>query len=371
MKLYRFETHYGKFFILIITLVVLAVIGCEILLSFMTQKEEVSSVVRNIRLKEHKPSTVIFAIPDDKYMSKVDSLKQKKFRFETDDDGYIYPSKIHEHPDKTIIFLGGSTTECLYVDEENRFPYLVGRLLEKNGKKINSINSGVSGNHSMHSINIFLNKGLRLNPDIVVMMHNINDLNILLYENNYWNKNPSRSLIVSKQEYASAKNIIHKVIPNIYKKTQILKNKFFKQSNVQLDEFAHLRGKRLLIDKDKILGKFAKNLRVFINISKAYGVTPVLMTQANRFKDIPDRVIIDNWKLEKDFGITYKEYREIYLQMNQVIRQIGVSNSVMVIDLEKEVPQNNEYMYDPVHFNDNGSTYVAKIIANNLGKLYK
>ena len=53
--------------------------------------------------------------------------------------------------------------------------------------KINTYSSGVSGNNSMHSINILLNKILPLDPQVVVMMHNWNDLIVLLYEGGYWN----------------------------------------------------------------------------------------------------------------------------------------------------------------------------------------
>ena len=109
------------------------------------------------------------------------------------------PSKIHDHPDLTIAFLGGSTTECIYVDEDNRFPYLAGRLLERQTHlKVNSYNAGRSGNNTLHCLNILLNKVVNLKPDIVVLMENINDLAILMYEKTYWNTNPSRSPIQEK-----------------------------------------------------------------------------------------------------------------------------------------------------------------------------
>ncbi len=113
-----------------------------------------------------------------------------------DRQGFIMPSKVHDHPDLTIAFLGGSTTECTYVDEDNRFPYLAGRLIEQQtGLKVNSYNAGRSGNNTLHCLNILLNKVVNLKPDIVVLMENINDLAILMYEKTYWNTNPSRSPI--------------------------------------------------------------------------------------------------------------------------------------------------------------------------------
>ena len=97
-------------------------------------------------------------------------------------------------PDLTLVFLGGSTVACIYVDEESRFPSLVGQLLsQQTGKKVTSYNSGVGGNNSLHSLDILLNKIIPLKPDVVVMMHNINDLVALIYDKTYWSNNPTRS----------------------------------------------------------------------------------------------------------------------------------------------------------------------------------
>ena len=62
----------------------------------------------------------------------------------------------------------------------------------------NSYNSGVSGNNTLHSIDILLNKAIPLEPDIVVLMQNINDLIILLFEGDFWNHNPYRGVIVQE-----------------------------------------------------------------------------------------------------------------------------------------------------------------------------
>lgn len=73
------------------------------------------------------------------------------------------------------------------MDEGNRFPCLVGHLLEqKTGKKVTSINAAMGGNNSLHSLDILLNKIIPLKPDVVVMMHNINDLVALMYDKTYW-----------------------------------------------------------------------------------------------------------------------------------------------------------------------------------------
>jgi hypothetical protein len=116
-------------------------------------------------------------VPPDLALRTSDGLEQKPYQVRTDADGFMLPYNIYDKPDLTLVFLGGSTVACIYVDEDQRFPHLAGQLLEqKTGKKITSINSGVGGNNSLHSIDVLLNKIIPIKPDVVVMMHNINDL---------------------------------------------------------------------------------------------------------------------------------------------------------------------------------------------------
>ncbi|MCR4319085.1 MAG: GDSL-type esterase/lipase family protein [Candidatus Brocadiaceae bacterium] len=333
-------------------------------------------IQRYIRLREHPPGTYKVIRPDDRYMQPVDSLIQKEYRIRTDKEGFLEPSKKYENADKTIVFLGGSTTECFWVDEHNRFPYLSGVLLEQmTGLRINSYNSGVGGNDSFHSLDILLNKIIPLRSDVVVMMHNINDLTILLYEKSYWNNNLHRSPIVT----VTADNIVENptvvdvmrtlknfFIPNLYQKFIDLKVRFGAKKFV--DEFAHVRGQKLVIDRIMIKKEFEMNLQTFISICKIRGITPVLMTQQSRLTQSPDLFISKTLaaSLKKDFDIEYKEYQEVYELLNQSIREVGIKNGVMVIDLDKEIPHTKEFIYDTFHFNDNGSKLAAEIISKKL-----
>jgi lysophospholipase L1-like esterase len=287
------------------------------------------------------------------------------------------PSKMHDDPQLTLVFLGGSTTECLYVDEENRFPYVVGRLLEKKtGLKVNSYNSGRAGNDSLHSLDILLNKVIPLKPNIVVMMHNVNDLSILLVEGTYWNKNPSRRPIMEKKPAAKTvfKNFeenFHLIrdltIPLLAREIKHVFRRFRKG-----DEFRHKRGQKIIINQAFMLEEFRMNLQTFINICRARNLTPVLMTQASRLKTPPEPLISSLMKkIEEKHGTTYQEYKDIFDLFNQTIREVGAQSQVSVIDLAKQLPPEREYLHDVVHLNNRGCQYTAGIIAEGLTPLLK
>lgn len=317
--------------------------------------------------------------PNDKYLSTTDGLNKKSFRFKIDADGYVYPSQIHKKADNTILFLGGSTTECRYVDEENRFPYLVGRILEDSlGKKVNSLNSGISGNNSLHSINLFMNKGIGEKPQIAVMMHAINDLTILMHEGSYWNDNPTRASMIPNpvlNEYhmdsiISIKSFLFKhFFPEIIFPKHLSKALFETSST---NEFDHNKGKDIKIDSSDIIKAFEKNILAFIRLCESYQITPALMTQQNRIHFPPTNFEEKYFKAHAfNYNISYKEYYQCYISLNKRIRKLALKHHVLLIDLDKKVPKDKKHIYDVCHLNDGGSKFVAEIVAAKLLPLLK
>jgi len=336
----------------------------EILMGFVLDNNKEDT--RFIRLRENPPLIDIERKPSKAHLDYSENLANKSYRFRTDANGFLYPSFPHgNYADKTIAFIGGSTTECMFVDEESRFPYLVGKQLSTEQHKVNAINAGVSGNDSLHSINAYLNKVIPFKPDIAVLLNNINDLSVLLHEDTYWNNNPYRSPIGYEDKSLNA--LIKIALPNTYEflfrfKTNIKGN---------IDEFANDRGKPKHINADRIYALFEDNLEMFIGVSKAKGITPVLMTQANRFTDNPDKIIKDKIQDLDNIGINYNSYKSLYDGMNQRIRDVAATHKVKLIDLAAQVPQSNTYMVDSVHFNNQGSAFVANIIAKELENTLK
>lgn len=353
------------FFLIIVIFLILYI--TDAILGFNRQNIT-SSKVRYIRLREHYPLTELHYLPvgnvfERIYKSLDDPVQKKYFKARIDSNGFIMPSKIHQDPGLTIVFLGGSTTECYYVDEENRFPYLVGRIIEKKRSiKVNSYNGGFCANNTLHSLNILFNKIIPLSPDNVILMHNINDLITLLYEETYWNEHPERSPIVYINSYKSLfifiKIVSGKIFPNIYERISRL------VYDPQADEWSHIRGKELSIRKNEILSDFQKSLNSFIQICKIWEIEPVLMTQANQFLKEPGKPLNTLFR-ELNF-INYNEFKVVYDEMNEVIRKTAYNNNVLLIDLDSLVPKETKYFRDIVHYNDTGSVFVSKCISKKL-----
>ena len=105
-----------------------ATYGAEKLLAYINHTHNLVLFTerRYINLREILPLIDTVDIPPDKAVRESDGLVQKPYRVRTDAQGFILPYNRYEKPDLTLVFLGGSTIACIYVEEESRFPYLVG-----------------------------------------------------------------------------------------------------------------------------------------------------------------------------------------------------------------------------------------------------
>jgi hypothetical protein len=357
--------------ITVLIMIVLIIYGAEKILQYKNKGIGFNYNLphRAITLREYRPLMTQW-LEAGKEEQHYDTLVTKKYLLRIDNDGFIMPSKKYANPDMSIVFLGGSTTECRYVAEDHRFPCLAGVLLEQQtGIKINSYNAARSGNHSLHSLDILLNKVFPIKPDIVVMLHNINDLVVLLYESSYWNPRSSKPIIfdINKEIDGNFYKIIRdRYIPNLavamHNFDKSLRS-IFKSKKKSADEFAKIRGKQVIVDKSAMVNQFEMNLQSFIYLCKARNIIPVLMTMPSRFKEKPNQIILDTFN---NVTLEYSQFRELFDLFNKSILKKAQENNIMVIDLAREIPQENEFMYDIVHYTDAGARKVAGIISDRL-----
>jgi len=315
------------------------------------------------------------------------SIKSKKAGFndeirhmEIDSYGFVKPSIVHDKPDVEIFFLGGSTTEVFDVKPELRFPYLVSTYLEESGVgKVNGINAGLSGKHSVHSLHDLLSRGALVKPDYVVMMHVVNDLTILMHTGEYFNSDlqfsHNRSYMLRSKDRVDqlelygrfgmlvqgVKNAARAIYPNAY---QILSGALSNKAKPADDEFKKYRNVAKKLDQDKISSAFRESLNRFVYSACSLGIEPVLMTQPNR---IENRAADIRESFEEiNPLIDFDDYAETYSKMNDVVRSVAQAHNITLIDAASAIPQKEDYIFDAVHFTDKGSQEMAKYISEQL-----
>ncbi|MEM7104568.1 MAG: hypothetical protein AAF502_15635 [Bacteroidota bacterium] len=205
--------------------------------------------------------------------------------------------------------------------------------------KINTINSALGGNHSMHSNSLLLHKIIPFAPDMVVLKHNINDVTTLAYEQSYHNRNWHRSLLIN----------------NTLDQPKDLKEEWVGMKPVFNADF---------------VSKFSKSLDLFISLCQINEISPVLLTQPLFLQD--SLFEKSSPEVKKRFNYSnenYSEFRKMVNSFNMVILSKADQQGVHVIDLAASIPKSNQYFYDYVHLTDEGSIKVAEFLAPEILKI--
>jgi hypothetical protein len=251
---------------------------------------------------------------------------------------------------KTILFLGGSTTECNEVDEQFRFPAVVETLLRAAGANVRVENGGVRGHTSQDSINALLNRSDFRNADIIVLMQNINDRARLASGLGY----TVQLGTVARTTTEAVEMSFRLLCSSIWDWISYRSNIAFvaREAVFRLDPWT---GKKsIVIDSKTIdlydsnmeahLTDFENNLKVFVSVVRILGKTPVLMTQP--------------------LGADSKGER----LFNAVIHRVAANETVQLIDLEDGLGSHPQWAFlqDKIHLNNVGSAAVGALIACRL-----
>jgi len=363
---------------LVLAVVVLA--GFELLLRFtglgasLVDDPRPLIPARDVQLREYPPNaTLRFVPPPARRLS--GDIVADIYPVRTDEHGFIEPGRVHRDPDVTIAFLGGSTTECLFVLPENRFPFLVGREIERQlGIKVNTINAARSGNNTQHLLAVLQSKLLALRPDIVVLMENTNDIGILSRLGSYW----------ADDEIFG---IVRPVDRGITAGVRLIRDATFGYTYRVARE-----GMRRLIDLlAPILGygranaqtaaangtgveewarQYRASLTQFVETSRAWNIRPVLMTQVTLAGDARVRTGADAGNyladdLLKRGGFSAESFDSTHAYFNAIVRQVAAAGGAGLIDLAAE-SWDRRQLYDGLHFSDPGSQRVSALVAPAL-----
>lgn len=142
---------------------------------------------QNIRLKEFDHNIKKIQIPSEAYLRNAPQLEEDRAYFmSTDENGFIKTGNYFS-PEFTIVVVGDSFVENVFIDELSRFESVLERKFIDSGSKIKVINAGVSGMTGLGALNLILNKIVKLKPDLIIFVQPSIDFSALLFETGYFN----------------------------------------------------------------------------------------------------------------------------------------------------------------------------------------
>jgi len=345
---------------------------------------------RVLRLREWPPGMVkVIAATKNRANDPIGPV-DREYELRIDQAGFIWPSLVHDQPDFEIVFLGGSTTECLYVRPAARFPHLVGRLLEdRTALKINSINAGRSGNNTMHAVLNYLGKVAPRRPRFVVLMEATNDIGVLNKNITYWNEAKNISLVEDDRKLRGRRPILD-FLTRLRERTIPFTSRVVSNGLNIIEEgvagafvqrapspapaaksaaSAADRDEAEVRRRELLRNSFEPALRSFVRLAKVWGSEPVLMTQVR--VDETDGGAGDFLSPEalRQGNFDRASFGSLHDYAAAIVRHVAVTEDAILIDLAVARRWTREDVYDGLHFTETGSRHVAEIVARALTPL--
>jgi lysophospholipase L1-like esterase len=309
-------------------------------------------------------------------------------------------SELDAGDDFRILTVGASTTECLFLDQDEAWPERVGALLEASGR-LGDVwvgNAGKSGlNTRDHVVQMRrLVPQLRaLELDLVVYMVGVNDFTLRLGQDEDYDPSAlERPAVVSELVRRVFQRVPLAEEPRLpfWKRSALyvtlgrVRDRHFGGTTVQDDAArAHdlWRANRAsatrfldeLPDLTSALGEYRRNLGELIGLAREVGPRVLLLTQPSLWRDDNDeQELACLWlggigPFMTEPGCVYYAPRALLAGLaryNAETVEVARERGVEALDLAAAIPRDLEHFYDDVHFNERGSELVAQVVADYL-----
>jgi lysophospholipase L1-like esterase len=273
-----------------------------------------------------------------------------------------------------ILAIGGSTTRNGHLRKEDRYPALLESIINDRhpGREVDVFNSGQDWWTSKHSLINYVTNVCDWRPDLVVVMHAVNDL-YRSFAPKYYSVgeyDPSWShfygpAIGGADPPSYPGHLYRRYI------RRLLWKWYPRQRFVEVD---------YPLERYVSLPQFEINLKRLIHYLRSDGVEILLLTQPSILKDEMTKAEWNVLKIGFGFCISRRNFwqseypspRSLSAAMNafnDVTRRVAAEEGIPLVDLAEIVPRELDNFVDDVHYTPQGSRLVGEVIAAAIDSL--
>lgn len=274
--------------------------------------------------------------------------------------GFRAQDIIGKKPDNEyrIITLGGSTTEDLWNDDGIHWPLVLEQQLHHRSRPhARVLNTAMSAYTSAHSLIRFAFDITDYSPDMVIVMHNINDL-MVNYQAVFQGEavDPHYKVLYSTKRFTGDITDEDVVVSRV---VHAITSRF--------KAWRESRARPLVADSDISRGRgyFKRNLSNLIALAQAHQIKIVLLTMPYAKSELA-------YEKSRANGRPFPKHARFLADLatyNDDIMEVGKKRGVTVIDMATHLHEKENYFVDTVHYSTEGTEEFGKILAPRLATL--
>ncbi|MCE9591248.1 MAG: SGNH/GDSL hydrolase family protein [Planctomycetes bacterium] len=281
-----------------------------------------------------------------------------------------------------ILCLGGSTTECLYLDDSRTWTHLlVGELNASPSKKPAWVGSaGASGMTSEAHVEFIRTSRLMDQIDVLVVMMGVNDLAKSLVPDKPGEGGGGevrRPELIGRPLWRQSKALIEAGVIVKRLRQRITEGSIIYE-DVGGESYIQRRARRQqakLVDDvsdltgpGSMLAKYPERIAAIIDACKAHNVTVYFVTQPVLWSENSppeaQKLFWFGWRADGSY-LSVKALCGLMDRYNAALRETCAARGVVCIDLSS-MNGKQECFYDDCHFTEAGARQVAKLIPQGM-----
>jgi lysophospholipase L1-like esterase len=269
----------------------------------------------------------------------------------------------------TVVAVGGSSTECMYLSDGKDWPALVVRGLKPSFPSLWMNNAGLNGHSTFGHLLLLRQHLLALHPKVIVLMAGINDVaRDDLNDYDVMQQGPQSTMEVLAQYSAVASATLNSWRAWKASRAGLLHSQLDLRSWPTAERRRDAPG-LLNHHRRKYLPGYRQRLQLLTRLCREANISLVLVTQPTLYgPGIDDETGIDlgGIAVSPDEAVNGALAWEILELYNDVMRDVGKEDGVFVIDLARLLPRSSRFFYDFMHFTPQGADRVAQVVTPPL-----
>lgn len=270
-----------------------------------------------------------------------------------------------------VILYGGSTAECMLLDDAQALHGVLERELAARGagRRARVYNAAKSGDKSYDHVALLSQRLVHLEPDLVVLLAGVNDLRAAVYGADYLHLGSSRAAPYSLTMLAKFAATEFQIPRGLY---ALLHPESERERLERMSMVTDYRAKVALgagrpvsdLEPRTDLASYERNLRTIAGTAAAHGTGLVLATQGTTWNSPDPEAPRWHWLTYLD-GVRYREDKldGALERYNDVMRRLGEAGAAGVCDLARALPKSRELFYDDAHFTAAGAAKAGALLA--------
>ncbi|MHC4842112.1 MAG: SGNH/GDSL hydrolase family protein [Planctomycetota bacterium] len=287
---------------------------------------------------------------------------------------------------RTILTVGGSTTECFYVSDDLTWPALLADKLSTHFPKLWLNNAGLDGHSTCGHLALLQQYIVEIKPDVVVFLVGINEVGNKNVPNRYdngllagftglpedplWRKSIKRGAGYS-HIFAIADTLLRY---RDAKDLDVVHDKLGHSTQPLTEEYrtipVEVRARQIAEQRQIADEYYRYRLQLMVDLCQKYDIRPVLVTQPALYGGgIDPATGVDLGRISLSEGENGRLRWEILQEYNNITRQVAQEANCSLIDLAASLPKDSTLYYDFIHFNEAGCRAVADVLYEPLREI--